>query len=424
MDYNNHKTHMSKQTTTVAQPTLLISGGHLTPAVATIEYFKKEHPEVKLLFVGREFSQEKERQLAKEREVCQSLGVPFFSARAAKFHRTNWWRNLEEVNKVFPSLYFAWHLMREQEVDLFLSFGGYLAVPFAVAAKMLGRKVVTHEQTKTSGLANEFIAFLADKVAISYEESRQLFPKNKTVMTGNPVRASLLRTYTARPSWIPESKKPILYITGGSQGSQIINQTVGHILDELTEKFLVIHQCGQSEHERYLLELQDKAASLPKNQQDAYVVREWIAEKELSWIMQHAALIVSRSGANTTQEIMLHAVPAIFIPLPFSHNNEQFKNAQELFEAGSAFLLEQRDLDPNTLWSAIQNASANRAHMRKRAERVKEQLRTDGAQQLAELCLSLLGSSSWLLPAEIWLANASKKLKKIGSSLFSPPQQR
>jgi UDP-N-acetylglucosamine--N-acetylmuramyl-(pentapeptide) pyrophosphoryl-undecaprenol N-acetylglucosamine transferase len=406
-----------------SHPTILLSGGHLTPAVATIEYFKKEHPEVKLLFVGREFAQEKERQLAKEREVCQSLGVPFFTARAAKFHRTNWWRNLEEVGKIFPSLYFAWHLIREQEVDLFLSFGGYLAVPFALSAKLLGRKVVTHEQTKTSGLANELIALLADKVAISFEESRQLFPKHKTVVTGNPVRASILRTYTARPSWIPESKKPILYITGGSQGSQIINQSVGQILDELTEKFLVIHQCGQSEHQRYLHELEDEAHDLPKNQQEAYVVREWVVEKELSWIMQHAALVISRSGANTTQEIMLHAVPAIFIPLPFSHNNEQFKNAEELFEAGSAFLLEQKDLDPGTLWAAVQNASANRANMRKRAEKVREQIRVDGAEQLAELCLSLLGSVSWLLPAERWLASASKRLTRLGSFLSSSPRR-
>lgn len=407
---------MSKKST----PTILISGGHLTPAIATIEYLQKEHPEVRILFVGREFSQEKERQLAKEREVCQSLGIPFFAARAAKFHRTNWWRNLGELGKLFPSLYFAWHLIREEDVDLFLSFGGYLAVPFALSAKMLGRKVVTHEQTKTSGLANEFIGRLADKVAISFTESKELFPKHKTVLTGNPVRSSLLRTYTARPSWIPQSKKPILYITGGSQGSQVINQTVAAIMEMLAEKFLVIHQCGQSEHQRYLLELQDKRAQLPKGLQDSYVPLEWVAEKEVSWIMQHAALVVSRSGANTTQEIMLHAVPAVFIPLPFSHNNEQFKNAEELFDAGSAYLLEQKDLDAATLWSAIQTASASRAHMRKRAEKVREELKTDGAKQLAELCLSLLGSRSWLSPVEHQFDLVSRMMRRartFGSSL-------
>ncbi len=413
------KSSMPKKT----NPVILMSGGHLTPAVATIEYLQKEYPEVKILFVGREYSQEKERQLAKEREVCQSLGIPFFTVRAAKFHRTNWWRNLEELQKLFPSLYFSWHLIREQEVDLFLSFGGYLAVPFAFAAKLLGRKVVTHEQTKTSGLANELIALMADKVAISFEESRAQFPKHKTILTGNPLRASLLRTYTARPSWIPESKKPLLFVTGGSQGSQVINQTVGQILPELTEKFLVVHQVGQSEHQRYLHELEDRAETLPSSQKGNYAAREWVTEKEMSWLMQHAALVIARSGANTTQEIMLHSVPAIFIPLPFSHNNEQFKNAELLFKAGSALLLEQRDLDAESLWLAVQNASSNRAHMRKRAQKVRAQMRTDGAQQLAELCLSLLGSSTWLLPLEQWLNGAAKQLKSLGERFFSPPRR-
>lgn len=375
-------------------PTLLMSGGHITPALATIEYFQKEYPEIRIVFIGREYSQERERQPAKERELCRKLGIPFYSLRAAKWHRAQWWLNAEELFRFIPSLYQAWRIIRNEKIDLFLSYGGYLAVPIAVAAKLAGKKVVTHEQTKTSGLANELIAQIADKVAISHESSRTRYPRHKTVLTGNPIRPSLLRTYKKRPSWIPDSKKPILYITGGSQGSQTINNTVAQILPELTEKFLVIHQCGQSEHQRYLLELQDRAEQLPAALQSNYLVREWIDEKEISWILQNAALALSRSGANTILEFTIHSLPAVFIPLPFAHNNEQFKNAQTLSDAGAAIILEQKDLSAQTLWITLKEASAQRAHLRHRAEKLRASLVTNGAEALAELCLSLLRSNT------------------------------
>ncbi len=374
------------------QKTILVSGGHLTPALATIEYFQKNHPEIKLVFVGRKYSQSGQRQVAKEEEICQQLGIPFYAIDAPKFHRTNWWRNLEEIGKVLPSLWRAYDIIIKERVDLFLSFGGYLALPVALAAKMLRKKVVTHEQTITTGLANQVIAQLSDRVAIAFEESRRFFPEPKTILTGNPIRPSILRTYTRRPAWIPESRKPILYITGGSQGSQVINNTVGLIVDELTQKFLVVHQCGHSEHQRYWHELNERVEALPPDQQASYVVREWIDEKEVSWLFQHADLTLSRSGANTVLEITLHAIPAIFIPLPFAHNNEQYKNAQVLSQAGAAEILEQKDLTPESLLTAIRAVSAQRNIMRKKAQKLQAQLKLDGAKQLAQLCLSLLRS--------------------------------
>lgn len=372
--------------------TILISGGHITPALATIEYFQKHHPDVRLVFIGRKYSQEQQKQLAKEEELARSMNIPFYSIDAAKFHRANWWRNIEEVGKIIPSLWRAYHVITKENVDLFLSFGGYLAVPVAFVSKLLRKKVITHEQTKTTGLANELIAFFADKVAVSFPESLRFFPKEKTVLTGNPIRPSILRTYTKRPDWIPEVNKPILYITGGSQGSQVINNAVSFILEELTEKFLIIHQCGQSEHHRYLHELRERAEALPENMAKNYVVQEWIDEKEVSWLFQHAALTLSRSGANTVLEITLHGVPAIFVPLPFSHNNEQYKNAQVLEDAGAALILDQKDLTPETLLDTIRLAYSQRTNMQRRAAKLKDELRIDGAKQLGELCLSLLRS--------------------------------
>jgi len=373
-------------------PTFLISGGHLTPALATIEYLRKAHPEVRIVFVGREYSQEKEEQLAREREVCEELGIPFYAIDAPKVHRAAWWRNVGEIPKWIPALYDSSKILREEHVDLFLSFGGYVAVPVAAVAKLLRKKVVTHEQTSSSGLANKLIAWFADAVAISHEVSLRHFPAHKTLITGNPLREKVLRTYKRQPSWIPKESKPLLYITGGSQGSQVINNSVAQKLDELTQKFTVIHSCGQSTNHRYLRFLEEETLKLPPKQQEHYLVREWIEEQELSWILQNAVLAISRSGANTTLEFTLHALPAIFIPLPFAHNDEQTKNAETLVEAGAALLLEQKDLTPDSLWEKVQEASRQRGYMHKRAQKLQSVLITNGAENLAELCLSLLRS--------------------------------
>lgn len=373
--------------------TILISGGHLTPAVATIEYLQKKYPQIRILFVGRVYSQQSERQPAKERETCEKLGIPFFYLDAPKFHRRAWWRNIQELPKVAPAFWEAVQIIRQENVSLFLSFGGYLAVPVAIAAKLLGRLVVTHEQTKTVGLANQFLGHLADRVAISSEASRRFFPGNKVELTGNPIRSSLLREYARRPDWIPDSAKPMLYITGGSQGSQVINHIISQLLPQLTERFVVVHQCGMSENQRYFYDLTAAADELPESRRALYRVREWIDEREVSWIMQHADLAVSRSGANTVQELTINALPAVFIPLPFAHNNEQYKNAEKLAEAGAAMLLEQKDLTPESLLAAIAQASAQRAHMRRRAEKLQAEYPTDGAKKLAQLCVSLLGQS-------------------------------
>ncbi len=370
--------------------TILMSGGHITPALATIEYLQKNHPDIKIVFVGREYSQEKEEQLAKEREACEELNIPFYSIQAAKFHRTVWWRNLYEIPRLFPSFWQAYRILRHERIDLFLSFGGYLAIPLAVVSKVLRKKIVTHEQTRSSGLANELIAVLADRVALSYPESQDHFPVSKTEITGNPIRQKLLRTYKRPPSWLPEKPKPILYITGGSQGSQVINNTIAQILPKITEKFTVIHQCGRSPNQRYYRYLEEMASELPSAQQNHYFPQEWIDEQEISWIMQHAVLAISRSGANTTLEMTIHALPAIFIPLPFAHNNEQWKNAQELVSAGAATILEQKDLTPDSLWKTILETSAQRSHMSRRAEKLRDDLTLNGAENLANLCLSLL----------------------------------
>ena len=371
---------------------VVMSGGHLTPALAVIHAFRITAPKTKIIFIGREFSQEKEHMRSRERDEMKKLHIPFFTIEAAKFHRTYFLRNFLEIFRFFPSLRHVYTILKSERPEVFISFGGYLAVPISIVCKMMNIPIITHEQTRTGGLANQLIAHLADTVAISFEHSKKYFPKHKVVLTGNPVRPAFHEVFRKKPEWLQHVplNKPIVYVTGGSQGSQVLNQTLRLLLPSLTKHVILIHQCGGSASSHYLHELEAEQELLPTQQKKQYIVREWIKEEDVAWIFQHADLVVARSGANTVHEIMMSQVPAIFIPLPFSHMNEQLKNAQILEEKGAAVVIQQHDLIPKKLYETILMCLRKSDRMRACAEEVDKELVTDAAERIVILSQNLV----------------------------------
>lgn len=367
--------------------TVLISGGHLTPALALIDQAIADHKDMKFVFLGRKYSQEKTKQIAQEQSEVEKRKVQFIETQAPKFHKTYWWNNLFELAKLPRAIRIAWKTTSKTKPDIFVSFGGYLAFPIALVCRIKRIKVITHEQTTSKGLANQVLAFLSDKIAVSYQSSLNEFPKDKVVLTGNPIRASILVKQAKAPEWADKyTTKPILYITGGNQGSEILNRVVEQTIQVLTTKWYVIHQCGNpSKTFNYSERLLAAQKSLPKTQQQNYVVRNWISEQELAWIYLHATAAVSRSGANTVQELTLHQVPALLIPLPYSHKNEQQKNAEILANAHSAVLLLQKDLTPDSFLNALNNIKQKSAVMSKSAGQLKSKMILDGANNLLTL---------------------------------------
>lgn len=365
---------------------LYITGGHLTPALAVIDRIAKEHHQTDIYFIGREYSQHG-KQHTREQEEIQKRDIPFFSIQAAKYHRAQSWLNLSEIVK-FPLAFFQIiPIFLAHKPDVILSFGGYVAFPVCVVGKAWGARIITHEQTKSAGLANQFIAYIADTIALSSESSRQFFPKNKSVVTGNPIRESLLHEYTQPPKWFPPiaKTKPFLYVTGGSQGSQIINRTIAAILPKLTRDFVVIHQCGASKDHEYVRELESEREKLAAEYQSSYVVREWIEEKEVSYLFAHAREVISRAGANTVEELLFAATPTIFIPLAFAYNDEQYKNIVPMLKAGSSECILQKDLLPDTLYSMVLKVDRNYEAMKNKATQLKASGIKDGTQRLVKL---------------------------------------
>jgi len=364
---------------------LIISGGHLTPALALMDYAIARYPQTEFVFVGRKYNRESDHQLSQEFQETHQRHVKFIALQAA---RLTWHHPL----KLFPqsfifvfSLFRALSIMANHRPDVMISFGGYLALPLAIAAWLLRIPIVTHEQTRAVGVSNQLIAHLAQKIAISFPSSAIYFPPHKTVLTGNLVRPQLLKNDYPQPSWLKvDEKLPLLYVTGGSQGSEVINMTIKNVLPHLTKEWQVIHQCGADSSKRsYLSELEETKKLLPKTRRARYHIREWVTTEELSWIYHHARLVISRAGANTTYELIYFTIPAVLIPLPFAHHQEQAINAQSLVDSGGAVLLQQKQLSNEVLLDAISHL--NRKYKASRQKLAKLAIVRDADKQLWEL---------------------------------------
>lgn len=367
---------------------ILISGGHLTPALAVIDYILDHHPQDEIVFVGRLYSQDKLKQQSQEYAEITKRNiefVPFFGQRLRSPLLVD---RIKYIVTMLPSIWRAINILKTVNPDVYLTFGSYVAVPLSVAAYIHKVPIVTHEQTRAVGEATKFIARLAKKVAISHDSSKQYLRSTKTVLTGNPIRSQLFKKQ-ARPEWMSSTqRKPLLFITGGNQGSEILNTTVQQALRHLVKHWHVIHQCGGATSRRnYLSELMQSKNTLPQTIRNDYEVREWISEKELAWIYQNVTAVVARSGANTTQELAALQIPSILIPLPFAHYDEQTLNARWLSETGGAILLPQKELNPETLVEQAQKVGKYSKSMKLKLKQLS--IARDGAEKLYQLTKSV-----------------------------------
>ncbi len=327
---------------------ILITGGHVTPALAVIEELQKKKWDI--VYVGRKYALEGDDAVSAEYAVISSHSIHFRPLVTGRLQRAFTIYTIGSIIKIIRGLWESFVIVRQVRPSVVLSFGGYVAFPIALSAWILDIPVVTHEQTMRPGLTNRIIARFARLICISWPDTSKLFPEQKTICTGNPLRASLFKDANKLPI---TSTLPLLYITGGSLGSQAINSLVAPILQSLLGRFAIIHQCGGAQNNRDYNDLQKYTATLPKTLQDHYYVTPFIDPKHIGWILRNADVVVSRSGANTITELIAFCKPSILIPLPWSAGNEQLRHAQFLVNYGGALLLLQDEINSVTLETAI-----------------------------------------------------------------------
>jgi UDP-N-acetylglucosamine--N-acetylmuramyl-(pentapeptide) pyrophosphoryl-undecaprenol N-acetylglucosamine transferase len=326
---------------------IVLIGGHLAPALSVLEALPKD---TQVLFVGRKYALEGDNALSLEYKTITSLKIPFVGLNTGRLQRKVTKYTLFSLLKLPSGIIKSFLILLGFRPDVVVGFGGYVSIPVVFCAYLLGIPVVIHEQTTEIGLANRIVSRFAKKICISWSSSRKYFPKNKVVLTGNPMRKfSILNSKFS----LFNNKLPTIYVTGGSSGSHAINVLVEEILEKLLTTYNVIHQAGAAHEYHDFHRLEQLKQSLPENLRDNYILQKLIDPSQIGDLINLSSLIISRSGINTVTELINFEKPALLIPLPFSQSNEQLKNAKFLEKIGLAVVLEQSEINGKKLLRAV-----------------------------------------------------------------------
>lgn len=312
---------------------ILITGGHITPALAVVEELQNQD----VVFVGRKYALEHEKTLSFEYKEVQKKGLPFIDLSAGRINKGFSLRGFLSVLKIPYGFYQAYHIVRTQKPDVVLSFGSYLAVPIAWWANLFSIPVYLHEQTTVPGRANRLIGRFAKKIFVSFPETERFFPKEKVILSGNPIRSVIAKVL--KKPFVVEKKDPVIYVTGGSLGSHSINSHIQNLLKSLVSLYTVIHQVGDTKQYNDFEKLSILKGDLPKDLQKRYILQKHFMEDEIGYVYSVADIVVGRAGANTFFELIYLKKPTVFIPLPWSAGREQQKQT-EIFktaEVGEIF---------------------------------------------------------------------------------------
>lgn len=361
----------------VMKKTIVVTGTHLTPALAVIDQLRKTPEKWQIYYFGRRYTMEGKRVLSPEFRLLPAQKITLVNIPAGRLQRRFTLWTIPSLLRIPLGLVISFYHLVKIRPDVICSFGGYVSVPVVIAAKVLGIPGLTHEQTAAVGLANRINGLFVDRIAITFPQSRQFFPKEKTVLTGNPIRPEIFSS--SKPLCRFPHPKPQIYLTGGSQGATALNQTVWKILPQLTARYNLIHQCGGHDYPR----LKKSYQTLPKKIKDSYFLIDYLGPESIGWAL-NSDIIIGRSGANTVLEIAALGQPAILIPLPKTAHDEQRKNAKFLTSAGAGKIIEQKNLSGPILLTTIEEILANQKKYRLRAQKLKSKINLDAAGKIVK----------------------------------------
>lgn len=329
-----------------------------------------------------------------EARRAPEAGLAFHAIPTGKLRRYWDWQNVPDLSLRVPAGFAqSWRLLRRLKPRLLFATGGFVALPPALAARMLRIPVVVHEQTAVPGLANRVAARFARRVALTFPLTGGDIAAERTVITGNPLRPELVggsREAGCRLLGF-EPAQPVVYFTGGSQGSHKLNRTLGTVLAPLLERTQLVHQCGDHPTTGDRAWLEAAAARLPAALGRRYALRPYIGA-ELRDIFAAADLVVGRSGAGTVNECCQLGRAALYVPLPGTSGDEQTANARLVEAAGGAAVLPQISLTPERLLEAVTRLLADRAELARMGERARALAVPDAADRIARLVLEAAGA--------------------------------
>lgn len=323
---------------------IVITGGHHTTALSLVNKIQKELPDTKIYWFGHKTTIKGDKNISLEYKDITNLNIPFYELKAGKFYKT---KDIKRLLKIPVGFFHAFYLLYKIKPDVIMSFGGYLAAPTVIAGWMLRIPSYTHEQTVVVGYSNKLISKFVKKIFISWPQSIKYFDKSKVILCGTPLRPEIY--VKDKIKFNLNLNLPTIYVTGGKTGSHIINDAISQILPQLLAKYNVIHQCGDTSIYNDFSVLKNLYSTISAQSKGKYVLKKFVLNNEIGSVFEVSNLCITRSGANTTAELLALNKPALMIPISWVSHNEQFENAQIVKKAGLGEILQESELTPEYL---------------------------------------------------------------------------
>jgi UDP-N-acetylglucosamine--N-acetylmuramyl-(pentapeptide) pyrophosphoryl-undecaprenol N-acetylglucosamine transferase len=353
------------------------TGGHVFPNIAISELLKKQDCDLFYIGVNGKI----------EEKLCEENKIDFYGYDFSGFPR-----KLKKEILVWPfhllkAVSKAKVYLKHFKPEVVFGTGGYSSAPVFIAAKRLNVPYIVHNLDVRFGLANKFCANGASCVTLGFPSNSEFLKNTPSFITGNPVRKTFLEIEKTDKELIfkelgLDSKKKTIFVIGGSQGANAINETILEILKELIldNNIQIIHQTGEISHEAF-------SKRIPASITTSYIAKSFFENPEKCYHI--ADLVIARSGAMTTTEITTLGKAAIFIPFPYAGNHQE-ANINHLIESGGAILLRQKVLNSKLLLSTILEIINNENKLSGMSKTTKSFAKPDAAEDIVKIILGTM----------------------------------
>lgn len=373
-------------------PRIIISGGgtggHIFPAVSIANAIRELCPEAEILFVGAEGRMEMQR--------VPDAGYRIIGLPVAGFDRQHLWRNFSVILKLLRSQWKARKIIKEFRPQVAVGVGGYASGPTLKTAGMMGIPTLIQEQNSYAGVTNKLLAQKADRICVAYEGMEKFFPSEKILLTGNPVRQSLLdnqitRETAASAFGFNPNLKTVL-VLGGSLGARTINQTLaaGLALMKTHPEVQFIWQTGKIYIDQVKAVITAFTGEAVRNARVGSIPNLYVTDfiKNMNNAYTLADLVISRAGAGSISEFCLLGKPVILVPSPNVAEDHQTKNALALVNKDAALYVKDGEAQEKLLRTAVEAVGDN-ALLHTLSENIAKLAFINSADRIADEVLKL-----------------------------------
>lgn len=318
------------------------TGGHIFPALAIADYFKEKNENLKIIYVGGKYGIEK--------EIVPKYGYDIVLLDIKGIRRKLTLDNVKRLWKAVLSLKKSRHILIENNINLVISTGGYVAGPITYVAQLMGIKTAIQEQNVSPGITNKVLSKRADFIFCGFKEAMVKFSNKNTIYSGNPIKI------TDTSENIDKLKKKldinkntkVILIVGGSGGSESINKAVMDMLPKMKndKNIKLIHSTGKDYYEKIVNNIQN-------NYYENYIPMAFI--ENMGSYMRLCDLVVGSSGASSIAECNYYKKPIIAIPKAKTAENHQEFNARMIEDSGAGVCILEKDLSGQMLYKTITN---------------------------------------------------------------------